>query len=161
MKNLKNEKGITLVALVITIIVLLILAAVSLSLVMGGDGVFQKAQKATTNTNANVIKEQVEYSVTELMGSYYGKYAGEPVDPELSTPAEATVGEYIYNNLANPGADKTGKRTLGDITIEMTDKGDGKGYTINAYKKTDESNKQTATLSTNGGLSWGTAESGS
>ena len=36
---MKNQKGITLVALVVTIIVLLILAGVSLSLVMGNEGI--------------------------------------------------------------------------------------------------------------------------
>ena len=39
-QKLKNERGITLVALVITIIVLLILAGVTLSMVMGESGIF-------------------------------------------------------------------------------------------------------------------------
>ena len=39
-QKLKREKGITLVALVITIIVLLILAGVTLAMVMGDSGIF-------------------------------------------------------------------------------------------------------------------------
>ncbi len=50
---MKKQNGITLVALVVTIVVLLILAGVSISLVMGQNGVVKKAQDAKTNyTNA-------------------------------------------------------------------------------------------------------------
>ena len=47
----KQEKGITLVALVITIIVLLILAGVSISLVAGDNGILTKSKTAATKTN--------------------------------------------------------------------------------------------------------------
>ncbi len=51
---LKEQKGITLVALVITIIVLLILAGVTISLTLGDRGIFNTAQKAAKNyTNAS------------------------------------------------------------------------------------------------------------
>ena len=43
---LKAEKGITLVALVITIIVLLILAAVSISMIGGQEGIFTKSKES-------------------------------------------------------------------------------------------------------------------
>ncbi len=45
----KKEKGITLVALVVTIVVLLILAGVSISLVLGNNGIVKKAQDAKAN----------------------------------------------------------------------------------------------------------------
>ena len=43
---LKNKKGITLVALVVTIVVLLILAGVSINLVLGDNGIIAKAKEA-------------------------------------------------------------------------------------------------------------------
>ena len=43
---LKKQKGITLVALVVTIVVLLILAGVSINLVLGDNGIVKKAQEA-------------------------------------------------------------------------------------------------------------------
>ena len=43
----KKEKGITLVALVVTIIVLLILAGVAISLTIGQNGIFTRAQNVT------------------------------------------------------------------------------------------------------------------
>ena len=48
---MRKDSGITLVALVITIIVLLILAGVSISLVVGDNGVLTQAQNASTKTN--------------------------------------------------------------------------------------------------------------
>ena len=43
----KNDRGITLIALVVTIIVLLILAAVAINLTIGNNGIFTRAQNAT------------------------------------------------------------------------------------------------------------------
>ena len=48
--NLKERKGITLIALVITIIVLLILAGVSVAMLTGQNGILTQAQKAKTTT---------------------------------------------------------------------------------------------------------------
>ena len=46
MRRVKNKKGITLIALIITIIVLLILAGVTISAVIGDDGIIKKAAEA-------------------------------------------------------------------------------------------------------------------
>ena len=46
---LKGQKGITLVALVITIIVLLILAGITISLTLGQDGILKRAEEAGSN----------------------------------------------------------------------------------------------------------------
>lgn len=46
---LKGQKGITLVALVVTIIVLIILAGVSISLVLGNDGIVTKARSGAND----------------------------------------------------------------------------------------------------------------
>ena len=56
----KKEKGITLVALVITIIVLLILAGVTISLVVSDNGVINKAQDAKTNMGNAQNRENEE-----------------------------------------------------------------------------------------------------
>jgi hypothetical protein len=48
--NMKNNKGITLVALVVTIVVLLILAGVSINLVLGDNGIITKAKEAETKS---------------------------------------------------------------------------------------------------------------
>ena len=57
---MKNNKGITLVVLVVTIVVLLILAGVSINLVLGNNGIIAKAQEAKT--------KQAEASENDLKG---------------------------------------------------------------------------------------------
>lgn len=60
-----NEKGITIIALIITIILLLILVGVSINLVIKGN-LFGSAEKAVDGTNAKAKQEQTR--VDELMG---------------------------------------------------------------------------------------------
>ncbi|MBO5478239.1 MAG: type II secretion system protein [Clostridia bacterium] len=56
---MREEKGVTLVALVVTIIILLILAAVTISLTVGQDGIITKAQQAGKNyLNAQEYEQQ-------------------------------------------------------------------------------------------------------
>ena len=69
--NKKTNEGITLIALVITIIVLLILAAVSLNLVAGGDGILGRATTAVNNTNTAKIAEEIELAMAQLKTDYY------------------------------------------------------------------------------------------
>ena len=65
-KTLKNnEKAITLLALVITIIVLLILAGISISMLTGDNSILQKATDAKTNTER---KSVIELAQTDILG---------------------------------------------------------------------------------------------
>lgn len=59
MKNIRTNKGITLIALVITIIVLLILAGISIVTLTGENGTLNNAQKAKFKTNVAKYKEQI------------------------------------------------------------------------------------------------------
>ena len=63
----KKEKGITLIALVITIIVLLILAGVTIATLTGDNGILGKAKTAKTTNDEEKAKEQIKIAV---MGSY-------------------------------------------------------------------------------------------
>ena len=56
--NIKKEKGITLVALVVTIIVLLILAFIGISILMGDNGVINKAGESK---DATIRAQEREY----------------------------------------------------------------------------------------------------
>ena len=62
-----NERAITLVALVVTIIVLLILAGVAISLSIGNNGIFKRAREATNIYSASSSKEKVEM----IIGEYF------------------------------------------------------------------------------------------
>lgn len=56
----KKERGITLVALVVTIVVLLILAGVSISMVLGNNGIVTKAQSSQAAQDKAYAREVVE-----------------------------------------------------------------------------------------------------
>ena len=65
-RNIKKERGITLVALVVTIVILLILAGVSLNLVFGSNGIVSKAGEAR--------EEQCHGSIRDIMSMKYSEY---------------------------------------------------------------------------------------
>ena len=60
----RKEKGITLIALVITIIVLLILAGVSIAMLTGDNGILTQAQNAKNKTEGAEEEEKVKLAVT-------------------------------------------------------------------------------------------------
>ena len=76
---LKNQKGITLVALVITIIVLLILATVAITMAIDSDGLFAKANKAATDWNAAV---QDEYTTLDNLMTEANKHPATTSTPD-------------------------------------------------------------------------------
>ena len=65
MEKIINNKGITLVALVITIIILLILAAISIQ-ALTGSGLFGKAKDAEKHTTKAQLKEEIELAIQEI-----------------------------------------------------------------------------------------------
>ena len=71
MINLMKNKGITLIALVITIIVLIILAGVAINLVTGNNGTIEKSQKAANETEIAAGKERAELLAHESSAEYY------------------------------------------------------------------------------------------
>lgn len=81
---MKNQKGITLVALVVTIVVLLILAGVTIALVMNGDSsIFGNARKAGTETNVGNVKELVSTAMLTMQTDYLARrneFAAEDMD---------------------------------------------------------------------------------
>ena len=80
---MKNKNGITLIALVITIIVLLILAGVSLSLVLEDNGIIEKSQKATTVTKDSEEKEKIEMAVAAARAKGINSITTENLNEEL------------------------------------------------------------------------------
>ena len=103
----KEIKGITIVALVITIIVLLILSGVALSFSLGENGIFKRAQegaKLYQNSSENELKEKDEIS------NFIGNYINE--NKEEQKPIDNLENEKQEENKSN--SPKTG-----DIQIEM------------------------------------------
>ena len=73
-KLMKGNRGITLVALVVTIVVLLILAGISLNLVLGENGIITKAQEARDKTEqARINTEKSMNSLEQELSNYVNK----------------------------------------------------------------------------------------
>ena len=103
------QKGITLIALVITIIVLLILAGVSIAMLTGQNGILTQAQNAKTTTTNKSAEEKVKLAV---MGA-------------RADDGTLTVGK-LRTELANYGG------TVEGDTFPVTAIVDGKSFTIDA-----------------------------
>ncbi len=62
---MKKERGITLIALVITIIVLIILAGISINLLLGENGIITKAKKGKGDYQEASLREKVEMALVD------------------------------------------------------------------------------------------------
>ena len=102
MNKLKNQNGITLIALVITIIVMLILVAVTITMAVNG-GLFDYARKAGQETNRAIEKEQqladleANLTVEELINKYEkADYTLEDLELEIGSEVTFQVREASY-----------------------------------------------------------------
>ena len=95
----RKEKGITLVALVVTIIVLIILAGVTLNIVLDQNGIINKAQQATEDYDTAQREEQELLGVVEDYIEYAGKTAPIPggyTVSQITTEDDVAEGLVIY-----------------------------------------------------------------
>ena len=72
LKKVKKQGGITLIALVITIIVLLILAAVTINALSGDNGILKRASEAKKGTNQSNVEEVTKLSINGLITDNLG-----------------------------------------------------------------------------------------
>ena len=108
-----NQKGITLIALVITIIVLLILAGVSIAMLTGSNGVLTQATNASADTKVAEAKEVATLDVSDIVSEFYEK---KYVDNDSSV---TTAGAYVEANLTSSD---TTKYTVSGGTITIVPK---------------------------------------
>ena len=111
---MQNNKGITLIALVITIIVLLILAGVSIALVTGDNGLLKQATRAGAETQVAEAKEMAIMDVSALVAQYYeDRYVNKQSTGTTGTTATA----YVKANLKNKAGYYEFESTTGVITL--------------------------------------------
>ena len=79
----KNNKGITLVALVVTIIILIILAGVSINLVLGENGILKKASTAKERTLEAQYEEELNMCILEMQTDELGTLTMEKIIKKL------------------------------------------------------------------------------
>lgn len=83
---MRNQKGITLIALVITIIVLLILAGVSIAMLTGKNGILTQANNAKAETTKAEAIEKINMSLNAVKSKIYEQQ----VSNSTWTPASGT-----------------------------------------------------------------------
>ena len=133
MEKLKFEKkgikkrgsaGITLIALVVTIIVLLILAGVSISMLAGDNGILRRAVDSNSKSDEARIKEKIKLANNSAIANGLGKLTYENLKIELAkefgvqgtdwdisdedvNPWVITVGGIEYENIQHGGTEQT------------------------------------------------------
>ena len=111
----RTEKGITLISLVVTIVVLLILAGISFSLVMGENGIIDKAINARNMHNLSIAEEQIALKAADYGGEYYIR-----IYKDRDLEEDNGVCDYIAERL-NGTVDDYAFSTEGDRIIIKKD----------------------------------------
>ena len=107
-RTITKQNGITLIALIVTIVVLLILAGITISLVFSDNGIIKKAQEAAEKTNQAVSNEQAE--LNELYGyleNTLNGISGGSTPEEPTLPSDGTYSELKGVNTPNLGEGMT------------------------------------------------------
>ena len=117
MNKLKSKKGITLVALVVTTVVLLILAGVSINLVLGDNGIIKKANQAASVTKEAEVKEAINRTILEFY---------------LTNDYE-TLEDFLKAKVTEGKIDSVTKNADGTLTVK---KGE---YSVTVENKTNSS----------------------
>ncbi|MCI8637105.1 MAG: hypothetical protein HFJ36_04590 [Clostridia bacterium] len=110
MKNLKNKmkdnKAITLTALVVTIVILIILAGITINSILGDEGILKKAQQATQNySNAQAEEEDKIAKYANEIDNYINGSSNETtIDKQelkmiISELLSNKTSELDYDNL--------------------------------------------------------------
>ena len=103
---MRNQKGITLIALVITIIVLLILAGVSIAMLTGQNGILTRATDAKKDTTTAEAVERINMALNAAYAQAMGPGAVEPTEKNVKA-----------QDSAFSGSDYTVATQSGSITI--------------------------------------------
>ena len=132
---MRNQRGITLIALVITIIVLLILAGVSIAMLTGQNGLLTRANDATVTTIEGNVNEQVSMALAAAR-LYMANEAATNARYDARDESK-TIADFVHDDLVetsgktsadwevepDPDADDTGG-TQEDASLIITYKGD-------------------------------------
>jgi len=103
-RNHSNQTGITLIALVVTIVVLLILAGVSLNAIFSENGIIKRAQDAqnkmdqATQNDLDSINELNNWIDGKINGSSGGNTTGGNDNPSTTTKISTLVGTVVDKN---------------------------------------------------------------
>ena len=99
--NIINNKAITLIALIITIIILLILAGVTIRIILGNEGLIEKTQKTETAYSEQEAREILEIALADLRIDKFrdSSYNSEAyIDTKLQKQEMTVIGDIVIVN---------------------------------------------------------------
>ena len=115
----RNNSGITLIALVITIIVLLILAGISIAMLTGSNGILSKATEADIMNARGEAADRINLA---LNGVFTDLIAAQYVDGEDADIQKTDI--ETENGLTEEAATKVGKYNVGEVNVKAEAEGD-------------------------------------
>ena len=124
---MKKQKGITLIALVITIIVLLILVGVSIATLTGENGILTRASDADVETRAATVEERKNLWKTEKQTD---NYIEENTAQTLEELLDDLEGEDLITAEERIQIEETGHVVIGSKDISFSDGLTEASYTI-------------------------------
>ena len=113
MNKIKSTKGITLISLVVTIIILLILAGVTIATLMGDNGLINKAKDAKIKTEIASIKEEIQTDILGKQAENNGNISDDSLKEILENYGVLSDEEKL--------TDKTLTTTKGSYEIKVSD----------------------------------------
>lgn len=113
MNKIKSTKGITLISLVVTIIILLILAGVTIATLMGDNGLINKAKDAKIKTEIAGIKEEIQTDILGKQAENNGNISDDSLKEILEKYGTLSEEEKL--------TDKTLTTTKGSYEIKVSD----------------------------------------
>lgn len=121
----KANKGITLIALVITIIILIILAGVAVNLSLGENGIFNRAKTAREQYKMAEVKEKIELAIVDIQSEKISKGEQCTIDTIISE----LPGKVEGLTISKDGENAKGKYNDCDFKIDPSLKLTIEGYT--------------------------------
>ena len=129
---MKGNKGITLIALIVTIIVLIILAGVAIMMLAGDNGILNQATKAKYDTIVASFDEQVKLAQTSLRMKIQTEMT---TAGYLATGGEGeTVGKATYAGTTN--FDKLVREVSDELGAKADYAFNFEGFSVNGYLDT-------------------------
>ena len=116
---MKNRKGITLISLVITIVVLVILSTVGIYLTLGNNGILNKAEQAKSETTKQAATEKMNLKITNMQIETYAEEQRMPTLQEFSDGL-CEDNEIEYVELQSKKVGSLSKIEVGDAESIFT-----------------------------------------
>lgn len=104
---LKEQKGITLIALVVTIIVLLILAGISIAMLTGDNGIITNAQASRSNTAYRTADEQMRLAYMAVRTEIAAKLANNTAYEAISLANATELKDLVTKDLEGYSGNKS------------------------------------------------------